>query len=145
MYRSTELSLSTTLSGLVYHVYTVVPLVSCHVCTTVCYHCYISTYCLYDVRTYPVPDRSLHKRTFLCASSTLDVRNVVRGMLQLRRFHFLSGASMSLTVFNPVLFGCSDERWILLVELDCFGDFFLLCFVSLVLVRAWVVSDWIDG
>ena len=90
----------------------------------------------------PVPYRSLHKRTFWCASSTLDVRNVVHGMLQLRRFHFLCGASMSLTVFNPILLGCSDERWILLVELDCFGDFFLLSFVSLGLVRALVFSDW---
>jgi hypothetical protein len=93
----------------------------------------------------PVPYWSLHKRTFWCASLTLDIRNVVHGMLQLRRFHFLCGASMSLTVFNPVLLGCSDERWILLVELDCFGDFFLFCSVSLGLVRAWVVSDWLDG
>ena len=93
----------------------------------------------------PVPNRSLHKRTFSCASSSLDIRNVVHGMLQLRRFHFLCGASMSLTVFNPVLLGFSDERWILLVELNCFGDFFLVSFVSLGLVRAWVVSNWLDG
>ena len=77
--------------------------------------------------------------------STRDIRNVVHEMLHLRRFHYLCGASMSLIVFNPFLLECSVERWILLVELDCFHDFFLLCFVALGLVRAWMVSNWLDG
>ena len=57
------------------------------------------------------------------------------------RIYTFYGASMSINVFSPVLLGFNDGHWILLAELDCFGALFLLGFVPLALVQAWMVLN----
>ena len=48
---------------------------------------------------------------------------------------------MSINVFSPVLLGFNDGHWILRVQFACFGALFLLDFVHLGLVQAWMVLN----
>ena len=48
---------------------------------------------------------------------------------------------MPINVFSPVLLGFNDGHRILRVELACFGALFLLGFVPLGLVQAWMVLN----
>ena len=83
---------------------------------------------------------------FCCAPLITDISNfVVYGMLQLRQFNFICGASMYIDVLKRVLLGFNYGYWILHIELDCFCALVLLVFVPLGLVQAWMglVIGWL--
>ena len=56
---------------------------------------------------------------------SFDVHDlVVHGMLHLRQFYFICGASMCINTFNPILLGFNDGHWILCSHMACFGALF---------------------